>query len=77
MEREVTEDARLWIIALIAAISVAAVDVAVVDAAALSTSSVGSVIVVWPSRDASRSRMRPSCLGDLSYSAAAYSIAEV
>ena len=70
MERAVTEASRLWIIALIAAISVAAVDVAAVDAAALSASSVGSVIIVWPSRDASRLKLCPSFLVDLSSSAA-------
>ena len=53
VERAVTEAARLWIIALIADISVAAVDVAAVDATALAASSVGSVRVVWPLRDAS------------------------
>ena len=77
LERKVTEVSRLYIIALIAAILVAVVDVAAVDATALAASSVRSVIVVWPSRDAYSSRMWPSCWVDLSSSAAAYSIAAV
>ena len=48
-----TEAARLWIIALIAAISVLEVDVTVVDSAALAVSFIGSVSVFWPSRGAS------------------------
>ena len=66
-----------WIIALIVDSSVVLVDVPAVEAAALAASSVGSVSVVWPPRDASSSRMCPSCLVDLSSSAAAYSIAVV
>ena len=76
-ERAVTEAARICIIALIAAILVVAVDASAVEAAALPTRSVGSVSVEWPSREASRSRMHPSCLLDLSSRAAANYIAAV
>ena len=73
MERAVTEAARLWIIALIAAILVEVVDVAALDAAALAARFVGSVSVVWPSRDNYSSRMQLSCWAEVSSSATVYS----
>ena len=70
-----TEAARLWIIALMAASLVEAADAPVVVVVALAASFGGSVTTVRPSRASSSSRMLPSCAVDLSFIAAAYSIA--